>query len=268
MNQVSIETSTTDMRASRVNVDLFNGQSATKSNRNLNISDELNKRYSTNLNSSYSHHMGSPIAITPSSSKAKSENYVYELINKTQKTLSNSVKTLFTDRAQRQHISKTIENAINRSVKAQAELRKEENKKPNHKPEYNNLQANPKMDSSSDDDDANDPFYPLPNVNHPAKTKTNAYHVQQHNNHANEKSNKKQYVFHPDQTALQANSTQPIRVSVKIRDDLNFDINKEFERLYFEDEYFIEVHRKCSEWMNKHVVPNMPRILEKARKKY
>jgi hypothetical protein len=47
--------------------------------------------------------------------------------------------------------------------------------------------------------------------------------------------------------------------------DDNF-INEEFKRLFQEDDYFKEVYRKCSEWMRKHVIPNMPKITSKFKK--
>ncbi len=34
-------------------------------------------------------------------------------------------------------------------------------------------------------------------------------------------------------------------------------IMEQFRKLYEEDEYFQQVHRKCCEWMVKHVIPEM-----------
>ena len=48
--------------------------------------------------------------------------------------------------------------------------------------------------------------------------------------------------------------------------DDNFFMSEEFKRLFHEDEYFKEVFRKCHQWLVKHVVPNMPKITEKLKK--
>ncbi len=257
---MSTEASITDIR--KGNADLFNGQSA------FSLNDEINKRYSMNLNSSFSHNLGVPVTVTPSSSKAKSENYVYELISKTQKTISNSVKTLFTDRGQQKHLNKTNKNTLSHNAVPQNNIKIDghfKHEMGNKNKPNSNLQKIPTNESSDDDDDPNDPFFYLPNSNTlKTKSKPNTQSVLSPQLNASDKN--KKFVFHPDQTAFNQNNQQPIRVSVKERAELAFD--KDFERLYYEDEYFIGVHRKCTEWMNKHVLPNMPRILEKARRKH
>jgi hypothetical protein len=48
--------------------------------------------------------------------------------------------------------------------------------------------------------------------------------------------------------------------------DDNIFMSEEFRRLFHEDEYFKEVFRKCHQWLHKHVLPNMPKITEKLKK--
>jgi hypothetical protein len=43
-------------------------------------------------------------------------------------------------------------------------------------------------------------------------------------------------------------------------------ICEELERLFKEDEYFKNVYNKCVNWLNNHVVPNMPRITAKLKR--